>query len=318
VRTFLETDDGHNDAVIPIKASLPYPYDQDFSDIVVRIKGKRATTRASLANSMKVASYLKAGASLVERNLDGRDPTAGSADGARKPYWSGIRFLTERALIHEVEMIPPPFLRQKGDGPYRATWASHDDYINDLLAFLFHPINYDPQYGAAVQTRADWLVSEGRFVDAFDHASYYELQAICRMPLFRLQLMMAATAHRNDGIHEAIAENYAGALEPWKKIYEATFAARAFRMRRGVTLDQLTDMLAAVVEGFAVRHLGDPNAGIIGSTPEGNLVGMAVIAIVSSYVEPANNPSGLSLREEFEARAASLRGRNRIQPEQGS
>jgi hypothetical protein len=91
--------------------------------------------------------------------------------------------------------------------------------------------------------------------------------------------MMAATAHRNDGIHEAIAENYAGALEPWKRIYEATFAARGFRMRRGVTLDQLTDMLAAVVEGLAVRHLGDPGANIIGSAPQPCEAGKIVTAL---------------------------------------
>jgi hypothetical protein len=58
-------------AMIPGKAGLPYPYDQDLSDVVVRVNGKRPATRASLAKSMKVASYLKAGASLVERNLGG-------------------------------------------------------------------------------------------------------------------------------------------------------------------------------------------------------------------------------------------------------
>jgi hypothetical protein len=291
------------------KAGLPYPYDQDLSGIVIRIKGKRPTTRASLANSMKVASYLKAGASLVERNLGGQDPTVGPAEGGRKPYWSGIRFLTERALIRELEEIPPPFLRQKGDGPYRATWASHDDYINDLLAFLFHPMNYDPQYGAARQTRADWLIGEGSFVEAADHVTYYELQAICRMPLFRLQLMMAATAHRNDGIHKTIADNYAGALEPWKKLYAEIFAARGFRLRQGVTIDQFANMLTAIIEGFAVRHLGDPGADIIGSSPADNSVGMAALAIVNGYLEPANGPSRGSLRDEFQATEKSLRGK---------
>ena len=48
-----------------------------------------------------------------------------------------------------MESLEPPFLRQKGDGPYRATWASHDDYLNDLLTFLFHAMNYDPQYASS-------------------------------------------------------------------------------------------------------------------------------------------------------------------------
>ena len=185
------------------KKDLPYPYCQDFSGIVTRVKGVREATRAALVNSPKVASYLKAGANLVEQNL-GAQESAPSADG-RKQYWSGLRFLTERALSREMENLEPPFLRQKGDGPYRATWASHDDYLNDLLTFLFHAMNYDPQYGAGLETRGDWLLTGPSFVDAVDRATYHELLAICRMPLFRLQLIITATADRNDGIHDAIA-----------------------------------------------------------------------------------------------------------------
>ncbi|UQU67900.1 hypothetical protein COUCH_17170 [Couchioplanes caeruleus] len=278
------------------KKDLPYPYNQDFSGIVTRVKGVREATRAALVNSPKVASYLKAGANLIEQNL-GACERAAEADG-RKQYWSGLRFLTERALSKEMESLEPPFLRQKGDGPYRATWASHDDYLNDLLTFMFHAMSYDPQYDAEVETRG-WLDDEESFVDAIDRATHAELQAICRMPLFRLQLIMVATADRNDGIHDAIANSYAGALEPWKKIYESTFASRGFQLRPGVTLDQLAYMLAAVTEGFALHHLGDPGAGIIGESPEDNLVGMAVLGILNSYLEPVSEPSGLALREHF-------------------
>jgi hypothetical protein len=290
------------------KADLPYPYDQDFRDIVTRVKGKRAATREALVNSLKVASYLRAGATLIDRNLGSAEADLESAE-ERKPYWSGIRFLTERALIRETECIEPPFLRLKGDGPYRATWATHDDYIADLLAFEFHAMNYDPQYGAVRETRGDWLIGEGGFADAIDRATYHEVEAICRMPLFRLQLIMAATAHRNDGIHDAIANNYAGALEPWKRIYESTFKVRGFRLRAGVTMDQLADMLAAVTEGFAVRHLGDPAAGVQAGGPSGNVVGMAVLGLLNSYLEPVDEPRGPSARESFDAVAARTRRR---------
>ena len=280
------------------KKDLPYPYCQDFSGIVTRVKGVREATRAALVNSIKVASYLKAGANLVEQNLGARD-SAVSADGG-KQYWSGLRFLTERALSREMENLEPPFLRQKGDGPYRATWASHDDYLNDLLTFLFHAMNYDPQYGAGLETRGDWLLTTPSFVDAVDRACYHELLAICRMPLFRLQLIITATADRNDGIHDAIANTYAGALDPWTKIYETTIAARGFQLRKGITIEQFANIFAAITEGFAVRQLGDPAAGIIGDDPDSNLLGMAVLGIMNSYLEPLNEPSGLTLRELFE------------------
>jgi hypothetical protein len=284
------------------KKDLPYPYSQDFSGIVTRVKGVRESTRAALVNSLKVASYLKAGANLVEQKLGKRASSTPGGDG-RKQYWSGLSFLTERALSREVANLDPPFLRQKGAGPYRSTWASHDDYLNDLLTFLFHAMNYDPQYGAELETRGDWLVTDESFVDAVDRATFAELQAISRMTLFRLQLVMVATADRNDGIHDAIANNYAGALEPWKKIYEETIAARGYRLRKGITMDQFANILAAITEGFAVRHLGDPAAEVAGVEPGGNLAGMAVLAMMNSYLEPVDEPSGLTLRELFESRA---------------
>jgi hypothetical protein len=300
------------------KKDLPFPYDQDFSGIVTRVKGIRESTRVALVNSPKVASYLKAGANLIQQHLGAEDASAATTDGGRKPYWSGIRFLTERALSRAMENLEPPFLRQKGDGPYRATWASHDDYLNDLFAFLFHAMNYDPQYGAEMETRGNWLTTEKCFVDVVDRVTYHELQAICRMPLFRLQLIMVATADRSDGIHNAISNNYAGALEPWKKIYESTFAARGFQLRKGVTLDQLTNMLAAITEGFAIRHLGDPGAGIAGDSPTENLVGMAVLGILNSYLEPMAEPTGLTLREQFDDASKRARPADRTTDDSGS
>jgi hypothetical protein len=317
VRTCLAAESGNNRYMTYGKKDLPFPYSQDFSGIVTRVKGVRKSTRAALVNSPKVASYLKAGANLVEQNLCALDSIAPIGDGGRKPYWSGLRFLTERALSREMESLEPPFLRQKGAGPYRATWASHDDYLNDLLTFLFHAMNYDPQYGAELETRGDWLSTDPSFVDAVDRASFHELQALCRMPLFRLQLIMVATADRNDGIHDAIANNYAGALEPWKKIYESTIAARGYQLRKGITIEQFTNILAAITEGFAVHHLGDPGAGIVGEGPTDNLVGMAVLGMMNSYLEPAGEPSGLTLREEFESASDGLHPPERTTDDSG-
>jgi hypothetical protein len=281
------------------KKDLPYPYSQDFSGIVTRVKGVRESTRTALVNSLKVASYLKAGANLVERNLGAPKVVAANSDG-RKEYWSGLNFLSERALSREVAELEPPFLRQRGTGPYRSTWASHDDYLNDLLAFLFHAMNYDPQYGAELETRGDWLADDDSFVDAVHRAAFHEILAVCRMPLFRLQLVVCATADRNDGIHDAIANNYAGALEPWMKVYEQTIAARGFRLRKGITLEQFTNILAAMTEGFAIRQLGDPAAGVLGDGPSDNLAGMAILAMMNSYLEPVDEPPGPTLRELFE------------------
>ena len=280
------------------KLALPPPYNRDLIHIVTRVARTRETTFAELVNSPLVASYLRAGSILIERALGAHDPGWSWPDAQAKSYWSGLRFLTQRAVVEEVEHLEPPFVRRRGDGPFRATWRSHQDYINDLLTFFFHPINYEHQYGIDQETREGWFAHEN-LVDAIDRTAHHEVAAMCRMPLFRLQIMVAATADRNDGIRAAIADNYRGALDPWVSIYEETFAARGLRVRDGATIRQVADMLAAVVEGFALRALGDPTAEVLGETPAGNLVGMAVLGILNSYLVPIDQVAKEPLPVEF-------------------
>jgi hypothetical protein len=288
----------------PEKAHLPDPYSHDFRDIVTHVHRVRDTARLNRVNSVEVASLLKAGSNVVMKALGPPDTHAPT-----EPHQSGLRFLTQRAVVDELGRLAPPFMRLQGDGCLRATWESHDDYISDLLAFMFHPINYDHQYGARLDTQGDWLIQDDSFVEAIDRTTYHELRAISAMPLFRLQVMLAATAARQDRFRAVIASNYRGALGPWMKLYEETFAARGFRLRPGVSLQELADMLAAVVEGFAIRHLGDSTAEIVGDSPTGNLVGKAVLGILNSYLVPVDAPDGPPLREEFDRRVRQLRKR---------
>jgi hypothetical protein len=260
---------------------------------------KREPKRTDLVNSAQVATYLRAGSKLIERALSATTTASALPNARARPYWSGLGFLTQRAVIREVEHIEPPFLRLQGAGPFRSTWKSHKDYLDDLLSFFLHPINYEHQYGVDAATRENWVSGSDSLVDAIDRTAAQEVAVLCQMPLFRLQIMMAATADRNDGIRTAIANNYRGALDPWIKIYEETFAARGLRVREGVTTRQVADMLAAVAEGFALRSLGDPDAGD-GETPAGGLVGLAVVAILNSCLVPVGQVGGEPLRVDFD------------------
>jgi hypothetical protein len=84
------------------------------------------------------------------------------------------------------------------------------------------------------------------------------------------------------------------------KVYESTIATRGFQLRKGITLEQFANILAAMTEGFAIRQLGDPAAHVVGDEPSNNLLGMAILGIMNSYLEPIDEPSGLTLRELFE------------------
>jgi len=281
------------------KRALPTPFNQDFTGIVKRVRGKRAKTLSALVNSPKVVLYIWAGVTLINKQFGPRAQALADVAPADRPVWSGLRFLTLQAIIAEAERAAPPFLAQKGAGPFRSTWSRRDDYVNDLLSFYFHSMNYDQHYNA--ESRGDWLF-EGMFSDAIDKTTYNETVAICELPMFRLQLVMAATAESDDEIRLFIAENYRGALDPWRKTYAEIFAHRGLQLRPGITLDQLTKILAAVVEGFAVQRLGDASADVPGDAPGGNLVGMAVMGLLSSFLEPVGTVGSRPLREEFDER----------------
>jgi hypothetical protein len=74
-----------------------------------------------------------------------------------------------------------------------------------------------------------------------------------------------------------------------------------------VTAEEITSILAALAEGFALRHLGDPGAGILGNGAAGNLFGKAILGILHSYLEPKAEPIGRSLRADFDERADRAR-----------
>jgi hypothetical protein len=203
--------------------------------------------------------------------------------------------------VTEMTKNPAPFYQRGSLGQLRSTWASHHEFIDDLLAFCFSAMNYNPQYGAEVETRGNWLVDDSSFAAAIDRSAYHELAAIGAMPMFRLQLIMAAIAGHNDGIRHAIADNYQGALQPWRKVYASTFAARGLRLRDGVTLDQVTDILAAVTEGMAIRHLGDADAKVVDDERRRTLLGTAVTIVLLGALEPAQDPPGLPVGDALDA-----------------
>ncbi|WP_433077935.1 hypothetical protein ACQP1P_35890 [Dactylosporangium sp. CA-052675] len=280
------------------KAALPAPYNQDFTGIVRHVRGKKDSTRSALVNSPKVALYIWAGTTLINRQFGPR-AQAPAAGAGRRPVWSGLRFLTQEAVIAEAGRAAPPFTAQKGAGPFRATWAQRADYVNDLLSFYFHSMNYEHHYNA--ESRGDWLF-DGAFSDAIDQTTYREIRELCAMPMFRLQLALAATAGPDDEVRRFIAENYRGALDPWRKAYAEIFAHRGLRLRPGMSLDRLTKMLAAVAEGFGVQLLGDASAEVANDPAAGNIVGEAVMGLLYAFLEPAGGGPGRSLREDFDAR----------------
>lgn len=119
-----------------LKQELPYPYNQDLSQILRNLNRRTPFGRRRQANDPVTAAYLFAAAQLIQRHLgpgasrspsDPEDP-----DAIERPLLS---FLSQRAVAAEVDRNPPPFHRVGRVSTMRERWRHQSGFIADVLRF---------------------------------------------------------------------------------------------------------------------------------------------------------------------------------------
>jgi hypothetical protein len=91
-------------------------------------------------------------------------------------------------------------------------------------------------------------------------------------------------------------------LEPWKEVYAALLQARGLQLRPGVTLDDIANLLAAIVDGLALRSLGDPSGDLIDHERRRTLLGTAALAVIHSFLERTEQADGMTLEQAVHAK----------------
>jgi hypothetical protein len=117
---------------------------------------------------------------------------------------------------------------------------------------------------------------------------------------FRLQLLAIAAAERNEVIRLVVAAKCHRAHVLWRQAYAEFLEARGLRLRAGMTLDQLTSILTAVVEGARVRAISDPSAEILDHIEHRSLLGTAALAILNGCLEPVEDSDHRSVGQALE------------------
>jgi hypothetical protein len=80
--------------------------------------------------------------------------------------------------------------------------------------------------------------------------------------------------------------------------------ARGLRLRDGMSLGQLADVLTALVEGCALRAMAEgPETRVMDAANKRGLLSTAALALVSGCMEPKGHEDGLSLAEHVNAMA---------------
>jgi hypothetical protein len=275
---------------IPAKRDLPVPYNKDLSEVLRNLNRHTEHARLELANNPTTAAYLHAGMRLIERHL-GPHPERRPVrvDDETSLDRRVLSFLSQREVVAEVRRNGKPFATRGEPGVLRTTWGPHSNYIADLLRFGLWSAHYEASYDRSMRERGQWIVEKPDLVETVHRAALEELDALVAMPIFRLHLLAVATGEGDDVVREAIAENYRGLLDDWRDTYERAFTARGLKLRPGVSFGDLTQVLAALAEGMALRDLGDAQARIRTSADR-SLFGTGVVAVLLSFLQPAGEP----------------------------
>ena len=86
----------------PGKRNLPFPYDQDLSQVLRHIKRRTPAGRVRLANDPLTASYLRAGKLLLDQHLG---PEHQCACASQHDSRSLLGFLSQRNIVDAVQSI---------------------------------------------------------------------------------------------------------------------------------------------------------------------------------------------------------------------
>lgn len=281
-----------------LKQQLPYPYNQDLSEVLNHLNRRTVLGRHGLANDPVTAAQLAAAMRLVERHLGpASEPNSTGESEPGGVDLSVLSFLSQRTVAKEMANNPDPFPRCGTPGMVRATWKSQSDFMADLLSFAFLPGYYPESYQQTRAGGAEQLVTGDDLAQAIEDLAYRVNEAITEILSFRLQLIAVATAEHSEVARDALAGKCRRAHALWKQVYSEFLEARGLRLRPGITLDQVTSILTCVVEGSVLRFISDPDAEVLDRIEHRSLLGTAALALFNGCLEPVGNSDGRSVGE---------------------
>lgn len=286
-----------------LKRQLPHPYDQDLSGVLKHLNRRTSFGRDKLANDPTTASYLAAALRLVQRNLGpspDRELTDPDDEGAlRRPM---LGYLSQRAVAAELEANPRPFYNAGGVAGLRDRWRSQSDFIADVIRFAMWIGNHPEGYSDVVAAGTERLLDGPDMVEAAHELAYANIRDALGLPSQRLCFAAMVGAEGDPTVAEAVADSYRSYLEPWKEVYSTFMQARNLRLRPGVSIDDIANLLAAVVDGVALRSIGNPSTDLVDPERQRSLLGTAALAVVYSFMERVEDPDCATLEDAVRAK----------------
>ncbi len=201
--------------------NLPFPFNQDLSKVLRHVKAETNLGRKRVANSVMTKSLINAAMRRIYQVLGpGAMPPPTETDQGSKPGTPILLdWLSQRKVAAEMANNPPPFVKDGTDRTLRNKWKSQAEFIADLLAFGLHSSHYLGEYADEIDASAELLAASSDLSEAVHSVCYWDLCAITEMATFRLQLLASIVSEQDDGIAQALKDNYRDILAAWQDVH---------------------------------------------------------------------------------------------------
>ncbi|WP_405371573.1 MULTISPECIES: hypothetical protein [unclassified Microbacterium] len=218
---------------------------------------------------------------------------------------TGMQMLIERGVSAGVQHIRlQDVVRRAGltSGAAYRLWGDQTDYHRDLSVAMMRMRVAGP--ADTMQATVEALVREGATADeiisvaAFAHIRTAALDLTDPIDLLDAQSFLIALALRTAAdtwpeLTEASHTRHAESNEAFAVLYQQVMDAFGMRMREGLTIQDFTQAMSALAEGFAIRELEGlphPTYTLTGEDdlPPGDwtLIGLSVRALVQGFMVP--------------------------------
>jgi hypothetical protein len=282
---------------MPIRTWQPSEND-DLSEVIKRIAGVKRATRVRLANDAKTRALLAAGMRLLDAQFAAAD--SDEDESRRYPFF---QWLSRKKIAEEVVAADETVAPEDRDAAIAATsklmerrWPPHDHFIQDFLNYAIAARHWSLHVALSEDAR-DLLIRglrTGDFPAAVHEVAFEDLRIPVEVPgTQRMQLLASVLADREPEFGDVVREQYESVDRSWTALYEELFAERGWKLRPGLTFQDLNLMLSTAAEGMALRALTDAT-GIIDLQARTSLLGTLALALTISCVDPGD---GMSLEE---------------------
>ncbi|MGB7962154.1 MAG: hypothetical protein WCF12_04215 [Propionicimonas sp.] len=242
--------------------------------------------RRKAAQDPATRMYLQAGLRLLEQQVTApREEPPADDDRHSQPH-PFLTWLSRNRVAAETLNEPEDSgLPRKGtQAGLRDRWEPHSDFLADVLAVALTADNW----GKAVtdnDTLWDALGEHPDFVRVVSEVAYLDLAALDRAAGFRIQLLAAAMAGRDEVVRSSLRGLYQSIIQRRAAMYAAVFEARGLRLRPGFTFAQMSELLSALTEGLALRLVVDGDAPVIDHGSRESLLGLGAFALMAATVD---------------------------------